>query len=688
MTTRPGVPRLICSLALLASPAFADAAEPEPAEVVITVRRAPARSEPVSSSVQVSQAAGLAGTQGDAAKVLAVLPGVARGGAAGGELIVWGSTPAETRIYLDGVELPVLFHGNGIRSVLPASSLSRLTLLPGAYGVQYGRALGSSVELESRELDPVSPRMELHADLLDAGAQIAAPLSSRWAASAAGRWGYADRWLERFTSRDVGSLISVPSYQDWQLRAGFRPDALERWEATLLGSRDVWRREAPSSDRSSSVRETRDLSFQRLYLRYVRESEDERLELTPFVGLDDSARSGRSGAQGWALGMTTWHYGLRGSQRVRLTPALALRLGIDALGSYSTLQRSGTPTLPAREGDPRVFGQAPGREDARDEYATHVLDVAPQVEAELRWGAWQLTPGVRADTYLLESSRLLPRAGRLPEIGSSQATLVVEPRLAARYALAEHVQLFAAAGVYHQPPGPEDSSAVFGNPRLGLARSLHLSAGERVELTPALSVEVLGYWKRSSQLPARSSLPIPNVAESLVPTGAGSSFGAQLMLRHLPRRGWSGWLSWTVSRSERKDANGAWRLFDQDQPHVVALVATRYLGDWSFGTRWRYASGTPRTRVVGASYDLLSDRYEPRFDVLNGARLPYFLQLDLRADYALDLAAGARLSLYADALNVLGRRNAEDVVYSSDYRQSEYATGLPPLLMLGARLER
>jgi hypothetical protein len=657
-----------------------------PVEVVVSVQRAPASVSSGGSRVGARTAEAGAGTQGDAVKVVSSLPGAARGPV--GELIAWGSTPAESRIYLDGVELPALYHGGGIRSVVPSQELSSITLLPGAFGPAYGRALGGVVELTSRELDFDSTRWLIQTDLLDAGAWVSAPLSPEWSASASARVGYADRWLEQLTDEDVGSLISVPSYRDWQLRSSFQLSHGERLDAVALGSRDEAVREVPSRDPALRLREQQRLGFERYYLRYRSEGEYVWTELTPFVGFDDARRSGYTGAQGWELGVQTWRYGLRGIQSLRMSSALTLRLGLDALGSLSSAERSGTPTLPAREGDPRVFGQAPGREEAQDGYRTHVLDVAPYVEADWSWAGLQLRPGLRVDTYLLETSRLRPRIGRLPAVGKSQATVVLEPRLEIQYALDARSRLSLTAGWYHQPPAPEDTSSVFGNPDLGLARGLHLSLAERVELSARLSVEVVAYAKRLTDLPVRSPLPAPAVAESLVASGDGRSYGVQMMLRHAPSRSWSGWITWTISRSERGAAGGELRRFEYDQPHVLALVLTRYLGSWTLGTRFRYATGSPRTPVIGASYDLLADRYEPIFGPLQASRLPAFAQLDLRADYGIGLGRGVRLSMYLDALNVLGRRNAEDIAYGPDFRERAFLTGIPSLLLVGARLER
>ena len=58
-----------------------------------------------------------------------------------GELVVWGASPDQSRIYVDGVPIPALFHMGGLRSVLNGYFVGNIELTPGAYGVEYGRAI-------------------------------------------------------------------------------------------------------------------------------------------------------------------------------------------------------------------------------------------------------------------------------------------------------------------------------------------------------------------------------------------------------------------------------------------------------------------------------------------------------------------------------------------------------------------
>jgi len=105
----------------------------------------------------------------------------------------------------------------------------------------------------------------------------------------------------------------------------------------------------------------------------------------------------------------------------------------------------------------------------------------------------------------------------------------------------------------------------------------------------------------------------------------------------------------------------------------------------SFGLRLRYASGFPRTPVVGAFFDARGDQFQPRLGAINATRLPDFVQLDLRIDRTITWSRVA-LELYLDVQNVTYQRNPEEIVYSRDYTQRRYLTGLPTLAVLGARV--
>jgi hypothetical protein len=139
-------------------------------------------------------------------------------------------------------------------------------------------------------------------------------------------------------------------------------------------------------------------------------------------------------------------------------------------------------------------------------------------------------------------------------------------------------------------------------------------------------------------------------------------------------------------RSERTDSpDGPFRLFDYDQSHVLTTLASYDLGRGvEVGARFRYSSGFPRTRVVGAYYDARRDVYDPIMGPKNGIRIPAFYQVDARVSKRLKLA-GTEAEIYLDVQNVTNHLNPEEIVYSHDYRTKSYITGLPILPVFGGR---
>jgi hypothetical protein len=149
-----------------------------------------------------------------------------------------------------------------------------------------------------------------------------------------------------------------------------------------------------------------------------------------------------------------------------------------------------------------------------------------------------------------------------------------------------------------------------------------------------------------------------------------------------------GWLTYSYSRSERMDHPGlAYRLFDQDQTHVFGLLASYDLGKgFEVGGRFRYATGMPRTPVVGDYLNNRSGYYEPMFGAHNSIRIPAFYQLDMRAEKGFVMQR-MKLSVFIDVQNITNRKNPEEIVYSQNYTQKSYIIGLPTLAVGGARLE-
>ena len=681
--------RASVALAVLASwPVDVRAQSPE--DVVV---RGVRRSHDIDAiTLDAREAGDTAGTEGDPVKIVYDLPGVARPSFNAGPLVVWGSSPHDTRTYVDGVEIPVLFHGAALRSTVNADLVDRVTLTPGAYGVDYGRGLGGTVRVETRDLSSTGVHGYAAADTIDGSAMVRATLSDRVRVAVAGRIGWLDGVLRAVDAPDVDAFFAVPRYDDYQAKAEVDLRAGERLEAVFLASRDDLTETIPDADPSRARSETTSASYQRFYLRYRRELADgSSIDVVPWIGHDGSALDAAFGATPAVLDASTWRGGLRAAHRSRLAPFLAMTLGIDADESDASVRRDGSLEIPPREGDVTVFGQPPGPDVNTDAWRAGVLDVAPYAQVDVDVGPLLVSPGVRADAFLLTTSRQTPRVGSTPSIGLSHLDGAIEPRVAMRLRVTPRLSLIGAAGVYSQPPDPADLSAVFGNPTLGPASADHATLGESLVLSETLSAEVIGFAKWMSDLPVRDPSPSPKLAQALVQDGVGRSYGLQFLVRQRPWHGLFGWVSYTIARSERRDAAGApderWRLFDYDQPHVLVVVASQKLGAFTLGARLRVASGMPRTPVAGAFYDPKDDQYDPIFGPQNATRLPAFWQVDARIDRDFALGRDLRLRVYLEGLNVTNHVNGEEYVYNTSYTQRGTVTGLPFVAVLGARVD-
>ena len=95
--------------------------------------------------------------------------------------------------------------------------------------------------------------------------------------------------------------------------------------------------------------------------------------------------------------------------------------------------------------------------------------------------------------------------------------------------------------------------------------------------------------------------------------GLGRAYGAQILIRQPLWHGFSGWIAYTLSRSERREGpDSPWRLFRFDQTHILTIVGSYDL-PWglSASLRFRFASGNPTTQIVGGLRDLTYQNYRP-----------------------------------------------------------------------------
>ena len=148
-----------------------------------------------------------------------------------------------------------------------------------------------------------------------------------------------------------------------------------------------------------------------------------------------------------------------------------------------------------------------------------------------------------------------------------------------------------------------------------------------------------------------------------------------------------GWLAYTLSRSERRDGNERYHLFDWDQTHILSALASYKLGrGWELGARFRYVTGKPYTPPTAAVFDSDAGAYQPIDGAPSSARDDAFHRLDVRVEKTWTFSEW-KLSAYVDVQNAYNRKNVEGRSYNFNYSRSGNATGLPLLPIVGIRGE-
>ena len=645
----------------------------------------------VSTKVDADQARRVAGTSGDVLKIVENLPGVARATAGSGQVVVWGAAPEDTRVYVDGMRIPLLYHFGGFRSVIHSDFVRSVELIPGGYGAQYGRGLGGLVKVDTR--DPASDRLHgsANVDLIDASAAVTGPVAKNISAAIAGRRSHLDTVLNQLTSRDTSAFFPIPKYYDGQARVRYQPEKHTFVELGGMISSDDVSRTVANADPAYRKQENKSLSFQRAYLRYETETADGgKVSVMPWLGWDRSTLTGRFGGTPTVLEVDARNYGFRSSYRGRVAPFLTAEVGLDLEAATYSARRVGSVTAPPREGDARAFGQPPSDQINLDTWKTASGSAAPYIEGDfsLFGDKLHIVPGLRLEPQFTSVNKRVPTEGVFAPQGVYTSDTALQPRLAVRYAMSSRVTLKAAFGQYRQAAQPEDLSAAFGNTTLQSARATHLLFGGQFELNRSISLETTVFRSTSDGLTVRNPSSSPLIAQALVNGGEGRSFGAQFLLRHELAKGFFGWVAYTILRSERKDAGSSeWRLFDYDQTHVLTALASYDLGKgFDIGVRGRYASGYPRTPVIGSFFDSRSATYQPVLGAKNSIRIPDFVQVDLRLSKRFKLQTSS-LEIYLDVQNVSNRKNPEEIAYNANYTERRYIEGLPLLPVLGAKWE-
>jgi hypothetical protein len=575
----------------------------------------------------------LPGTGGDPFRVVGMLPGVIAPIPLLPVYVVRGGSPGMNGFFLDGMRVPQLFHLVVTEGVVHPEIVDHLEFYPGGFDASFGRVGSGVIDASTR---PARTDAPAHGDfglkLYDTSALVEVKIPGGASLLAAGRYGY------------PGLIFSaiVPgvglTYWDYQLRLdwkGLTVEALGSYDSLSIDNGTM-------GGGGGGVAPQLLVEFHRVQIREQLRRGRFELEAALVGGLDRMAIFGGQGVQKLAL-----------SARINARAKvwwLTLSAGLDAELSRFTADAF---TTSDNRSAPDALGDLAG--DRSGIVGGGYAQATLSLERLLHRPA-SITVGLRADVY---------HAGDVTLLG-------LDPRVLARYQPLRQLELFGAFGQYTQAPSfpvPLPGIDTFAL-ALGLQRSVQGSLGMRLYLPKDFTASITGYYGKFKNIndvlldfeAASCTSPPPEALKGIASYTTrqldGAGYGMELLVRRTRGRV-TGWLSYTLSRSERVFSCGLGPA-DFDQSHVLNAVVQVRLP-------WRLMLGFHLLLQTGRPYTVLSA------DVASGtvsgsrnnARLPTYFQLDLRLDREWLFKRWA-LSVFVEILNLAYSQSIYGVTYPKD----------------------
>ncbi|MDP2309688.1 MAG: TonB family protein [Pseudomonadota bacterium] len=631
----------------------------------------PPRDEVVRYSVSMSEVRKVPGTFGDPIRVVETLPGAARPAFGTGQLIIRGSNPEDTGIYVDGIRIPRIYHLGGYESVIAPELIGDVQYFPGDFGVEYGRSTGGVVNVVSKAGYGDQPRIVWSTDFLDSGGVFTGRFGDHEVGVAARR-SYVDALLSAVPG--VGSFAS-PVWSDYQLRYAWKGREDIDFSVFALGMWDTLKVTLPEGGFGQGSLDDDGVASSTTAHRLIgrlawRPAEAWELRLTPSVGVDiDSSSFGGA----FASYTEQWQGSLRAEAGWRPSPHVDGLVGVDAMvGTYDSESQ-----VPSGGGFGQLGGGGENEESDDTEVSSTFTDWSPALYARARLRPLRdpdtlvITPGLRLETDFTEYGNAVS----------------LDPRLSARWKATKWLAFTVGGGRTTQAPQVTDRTELDGTAS-EVTPEHAWSASAGAELTPmdgALRLTATGFDKYMYDLIVSGNEFGFGEWDN---SGVGRAYGLEAMVKLQPIHGAFGWVSYTLSRSERKDdEHDDWHGYEYDQTHnLVAVAGYRLPWEIDLGGKFQYTTGNPFTEQSAGTFDTDTGRYTPTSGPENGARLPPYYALDLRIEKGFTFKR-AHLGLYADFLNVVKGDNPEFVLYNYDYTEVGYVSGLPFIPNLGFDLE-
>lgn len=626
-------------------------------------------------SLTQEQFLSLPGAGGDPVKAVQNLPGVNRVAGYSSQIVIQGSAPKDTSYLADGHRIPIAFHLGGFSSVIMPEALESVDYLSAGYGSEHSRALGGIISLQTRKpkLDEFDYKGFFFIDSLKTGFLYEAKIDEKSSYLISGRYSYIGLLLGAIVEKQQDfNLTVVPEFSDITAIYHRQINSQDELKVVTIASRDYLGfllKQPYKSEPSLRGNFNNETIFYRLIPQWTRKiSDDENYKLS--VGIGENRLFVDVGQLYFRL--RSQSLSTRGEWENKWHKNWTTQIGFD--NSYDSARVTLRLPLPQDQGG--VTNPISSSELRENDITGKLNNVGIYFRNEVVSEKLTSIPSLRLDSFSATKEKLL------------------SPRLGFRYELSESLSLKTAGGIYYQPPEPQEIDPAFGNPDIKSPKAYHFTLGFEKDFRDnrkdgySLNAAFFDRWFEKLVIQSSNYVLRDSVltSENYNNNGAGRAYGIETQLK-FDENPYTGWISYTWSKSVRWSPSQSVYNFEYDQTHNFNIVVSRELPrNWKASGRFRYVTGNPYTPITSSNFDSDNDVYIPVRGAIYSERQGDFSQLDLRFDKK--LIFDRRIwYIYFDIQNALNQKNTETYQYSYNYKSKEPITGLPILPSFGVKGE-
>ncbi len=602
------------------------------------------------------------GANRDISKVIQSFPGVGSTPAFRNDIIIRGGGPSESTFYLDGIEVPNINHfatqgsSGGPVGIINADFIREVKYYSGAFPANRMDALSGILEFTQIEGNPDRTKFRATLGASEVSATFDGPIGKNTSYIVSARRSYLQFLF------DVIGLPFLPNFTDMQFKVKTKIDQKNELTFIGLGAIDEFALnlgiENPDEQQEYiltqiPVNEQWTYTFGVLYKHYHKTGSLSvalsRNHLNndsyKYVNNDESSPDN----------LTLDYNSFEGENKIRVENYN--RLGTFKLNYGANLDFVGyhNDTYQKRYFGGRLF---------EINYNTNLdlikYGMFAQVSKNFFANELVVSLGTRLDAnnYSADMSNPLDQ---------------FSPRLSLSYNYSDYLSFNANVGRYYQLPPytslgfQRNDEFVNKKNNLKYIRSDHYIAGAEYRPSQKLQFTLEGFYKAYNNYPfsINDSVSLANKGadygvlgdEEVNSTSSGRAYGIEFLARINNQKNLNGNISYTLVRSEFKDASGENYIPSSwDSKHLLTVFATyKMKNNWTIGGKWRFVGGLPYT-----PYDLEKSSFVPAWDALGAAYIDYskynterlgaFHQLDVRVDKAFYLKKFT-LKLYIDIQN-------------------------------------